>query len=245
MGLAFGNFATTPLHAVSSGNVSLADAAAVGDWIMLFIGSENHNNTSPISTIVSGGSLGWTKRKQSTLSMTNGLDIQNIEVWYAPVLSTIGAFSLTAAVTFANTIDGGNLAIVKVTGAPLGWDPNLSLPAVASNLTQVAATPSVSGVTTSNPDTLMIGVFAGCLTSGAQLLGTPTGFTQDVNLDELSGSNFETLVVVHQLFSTKQSGLTVAGSAGAQKQWGFIIDAITSDAGAPKAAHVNFCVATG
>lgn len=249
MSLAFGTATNTAGTTVASKTTTLADAAAAGDWILVFASiattAAHSNSQGSITGVTSTGTvLTFTKRKALPAGpMSVGSVWMDVEVWAAPVTSTINAGTLVVTAAFNQTCDDCNLAVVKVTGTPLGWDPNASLPATTTYLlNSPSTTPAQSGVSTSAPDTLMFAVLGTCSTG---VFGAPAGWTQLFTNDSAGGAQFNTITVVYKLFSSKQTNQTITSTGSTVNEWALIVDAITSDVVTASAAHTNFCVATG
>lgn len=229
MSLAFGTAVNAAGTTVASQAVTLSDAAAAGDWIVVFATiattAAHSNSQGSVSTVTSTGTvLTFTKRKALGLvaASSNWLDV---EEWWAPVSSTINAGTLVVTAAFNQTCDDCNVAVVKVTGTPTGWDPNAALPATGQNT--ASTTPAVTGVSTTEVDTLTF-IVMGALTTG--IFGIPAGWTQLFTNDSAGGANFNTITVVYKLFVAAQTNQTYTSTSTATGNWSAIADAITSDA---------------
>ena len=148
------------------------------------------------------------------------------ETWWALVPSTV-----TAADVTINT--DSDLAFmlataVAVTGANLSapWDPSGSLPAVATHLSGAATIPSVSGVTTTNANDIVL-FFQDVFSVLSPLLTGPPGFTQLSYSEAVQA--FIGLTVYTQVSSEHVSSViseTLTATSGAQTTWIVTADAV-------------------
>ena len=199
------------------------------DVIVAAVYTENTTAASTITT-TSITATGLTFSGSARGSVTGGA-FDNLSYWWAPTTST---FSGAVTAHLSGTPDDAIIIVFAVSGANTSspWDSNASLPASTHATTNVA--PSVSGITTSNANDMLL-AFSGMpnqvVTQTAGAMGGTTGTL--INTVMSSGANTEG--AEERVVSATQSSISVAfvGSASGAKGWSIIADAIVASGAGP------------
>lgn len=199
------------------------------DIIVVQIYNENHTGTASAVTSVSATGLTFAKRATS-----NGSTTGSMEIWWA--LSTLALTAAVITVVFTSTYDDCDVIAFGVSGCNTStpWDANVSLPAHASFNTG-PTTPAVSGVSTSSADDLLL-AFVGAI--GGASGNPPSGWTNLTVSSNGGGTLGSSADISYKSVSSTQSGITVTSTDSIAFAFGnpageMIVDALTSDAGAP------------
>ncbi len=217
--------ATAQFSTASSGTVTLTTTTA-NDVIVVLATNEDATN-SAIRTVSSVTATGLTFTKRSSLSLGSPT-YQDTEVWWAIASSALSAKVIT--VTLSGSTDDAALVAFGVSGANTAspWDPNVALPATATG--NPATTPTVSGVSTSNANDMILG-FQGngngaAVTSTSETAGS--GFTLIANINNNGAVNADDAAAEYKIVSATQSSISVPfGTATtANNYWMAIADAI-------------------
>lgn len=187
---------------------------------------------------VTGGGLTFQKRAGLTLAGVSGADpYSRLEVWWAytsPGNTTItytANYSLPSATNFETAVISVQ-SFIGFTGTDYPtnpWDSNSSLPAVGSN--EVSGSPTVTGISTTSANTLLLATAGDAPTSGGLGTTPPAGFTIIQSLRNTSATDNSEIVMEYNVVASAQSGITVAWAA-AISNWTAIIDAL-AQAGTP------------
>lgn len=191
--------------------------AVANDLIVVFV-AVSQNATVPTVTSVSSSHLTFNKRANH--QHPSGSPNTQTEIWTARASGTLASEVIT----------------VSLSGAPDCWviaaqafqnvvtanfDPNASLPAVSDG----SGATSCSGVSTTNPDDLLIGSWS---FTSQPAPSPPAGWTTIAGPTSLLGGGFSTLLCAYKSVSLTQSAITVTTAAGAGN-YAEIIDALTND----------------
>ena len=214
---------TAPLSLDGSASNTAASTAAptvtltttlVNDIIVVFVSTTKISPASTVTSITDTAGLTWTKR--SSFEYTSGTRF-NLEVWWAPSTGVLSSDVITAnlgatatqTVMIAFGVNGANFA------AP--WDTNGTLPATATS----TGTPTVSGVSTTNANTMLLG-FENHASTAADTAGS--GYTLIKNQ---AASSIMDAAAQQKIVSATQSSVAVAfGTSFGATAWGMIADAI-------------------
>lgn len=191
---------------------------------------------------VTGGGLTFAKRsgiiKSGSVGSNGYLDL---EVWWAFSAGTLSGITFTVnySLPSATNFESAVMNMFGVTGFTgtsyhtTPWDQNVALPVTASN--QASSTPTVSGINTTNTNTMVIVAFADCPPSGGQFQSggsVPAGFTFIDAVSNTSGAvNNCNNGVAFEDFSSAQSGVSAAWSLTVTN-WCGIGDALSLTGGA-------------
>jgi len=226
--------ANAEVKASLSISVSLTTTKA-NDVIIVEPSAEDvfHGVIPTVSSVAATG-LTFTQRSISSLGSPGFIDL---ELWYAVASS---AFSGSITVTFSDssgTPDALALVAFGVSGANTAspWDSNVAVPRVGSG--QTSGPPSVSGVSTSNADDMILGLAArgntGGTNPGSETAGS--GFSLINSVISAGVHNFDTADAEDEVVSSPLSGASLAfGSTtgGTGPYWVMIGDALQAAAGA-------------
>lgn len=173
------------------------------------------NSPSPaqtVSSISATGTSGWAKRA----SVTIGTGVE-IELWYGVAASPLVTKPITITLT-GTPSNSANAQVFAVSGADTSviHDSNVSLPATA--LANTSSTPTVSGISTSNGNDMIIAVLAN--SGSAETAGSGYTLITTGGSTFLSGSEYK-------IVSATQSSIS-ATFATAATHWGMIVDAIVA-----------------
>lgn len=205
----------------NSGSVTLTTANP-NDRIVVVVSSETTDGTgvhAAVSSIAMTGGAGtigpFTKRfafdsdnvpntGQGTTPIGHA-----IEVWSAVATTALAAAALT--VTLSKVIDDAVLDAFGVNWDsinPPDWTSNASCPAISSDTSGSAVTPSVSGVSTNGP-CMVLGIAA--TPAAPTVVQFPgTGYTIIESSANHGANNDEAQAEEYQLFAGAQTNITVA-----------------------------------
>lgn len=210
----------------SSGTVTLSTTNA-NDIIIVAVMSDTqgHAGGSVVTGVSSSNTTGWTKRA----SIPNATELTNLDIWYgkaaSPLSSEVITFTFTAALDAWSVIGTGFSGVDQTTI----WDTNGSLPASNTD-TSSSLNPSVSGVSTSAVNTLLL-TFAGGINfnSFSNPGSAPSGFTgMGTPAQSTAGNSFTELYGAFQTETAPQSGLTITYGGSAFGGWTVVADALRS-----------------
>jgi hypothetical protein len=199
--------------------------------VALFVFVENPSASIDVSSISDTAGLTWHKRKALDFfgPADSGNAFFDLEVWVAAAPSQLTSDAIT--INLSGTPDGAAVVACAVSGItnftyPNYFDPNVSLPASASNgSTFNNMTVSVN---TTDTNSLVFGFFA---TTGSAPNSPPTvgsGYTLIGSVNDHAPSvNNLILSLEYATFATAQSGLAVDW-VGTGTNWGIIADAMVA-----------------
>ena len=225
-GSATGTFSTT-----NSGTITLSTTNP-DDLIVVEETNEDGPNAVmlTVSSVTASG-LTFAQRSSVTLGAPT---YQDTEVWWAVATSALA--STVIRVTLAGTTDDASLVAFGVSGANTTspWDANAALPAAATG--NPSTTPTVSGVSTSNPNDMILGFQGNGNNAGVVAVSETagSGFTLIRDVTNNGAANADDASAEYETVSTAQSGISVGfGTAmGTNNYWMIIADAIRAE-GAP------------
>lgn len=182
--------------------------------------------TAPTVSSVSGGGLTWTKRSSKSGLLRASNNPCDLEIWWA--LST-GIFSGTITITPSVSIDNAACSVFGVNGANTSspWDANVALPANAEGNTGTANAVTVSGVSTTNANTMLL-QFMGGVNSTTETAGS--GLTLIDSATEAGGTYAAAIASQYQVVSAAQSGASLSFGTNFDP-WFSIADAIQAASG--------------
>lgn len=213
--------------------LTLSAAVAANDYICYLVindGSSGGTVYQNVASIANSAGLTFTRRWTfENDQTTGGTSKNNIELWTAKASGSIGAglFNITPTMTAA--IDGAAHAVWTVTGCDVSvpFDANGSLPARAVNTTSSSSAPAVSGVSTTNANTVLF-AFYGSPNSG--LPTPPAGWTTLVSLNYAAAPvNFADMVIGYKVVTATQSALSITFSNN-EIVWQLVADAMQGTA---------------
>jgi hypothetical protein len=204
------NNETTGLQ--TSLSVTLSTALAK-DIIVVVVdfGWASGGAAASVSSITDGAALTWTKRKYVAAGSQNVM-----EIWWAYSSGILSADSIT--VNYNNPSNAVVTVLVfGVNGADTSapWDTNVSLPA---SVTTGTNTPSVSGVSTTAGNTMLLGIYGSNSVGVAPTAAGSTFTIIDDSFQAFSGQG-SGAAAEYKVVSASQSSVSVAfaatsGSAG-------------------------------
>jgi hypothetical protein len=201
---------TTNIGSVASNAVTTAQANEV---LVAIIGTQS-NVTGNTTSSVSGGGLTWTKQGSAAsaalVNAGNGNSAEDISVFTAIASSVITSQVITA--TFNNSsVQAATIVIQAYKGVdtvtPL--DTHAGNPFSANNNTTTNSLPTVTAVSTTNANTVIIGAYCS-QNFGAITQTAGTSYTLDYNTNNPNTAQNELTCVEHQIFSSAQSSVSVA-----------------------------------
>jgi hypothetical protein len=212
MALSLDGHATGGNSASASTTVTLTTTNA-NDVIIVQAVGVNASGAITVSSVTASG-LTFTKRKALVFATND-----TIELWWAIAAAPLSAKVIT--VNWSSSVSAANVAALcafGVSGADTRnpWDPDASLPATATGSNSV---PTVSGVSTDSPDTILLGLSAE-LTALTETAGS--GFT----LIDSTTQGAVTAADEYQVVSGPQSSVSVAFGTTTTASWSMIADAI-------------------
>ena len=218
----------TPQTGLISGAATNTVASAAftssnsNDVVIAFVNTTNGSSITVSS--ISGGGLTWIKRKQFAIT-TSTFNFGSIEEWYGIAASPLSSQVITA--TLSGNSNSATITVFAISGGntTTPFDVNVSLPATASDITGTSTVPTVSGVSTTNANTVLLSLV--CLPGNNVTLTDPSGFTRIGLVSGFSGSpNFTngSSQSDRNIVSLSQSSISVAYSTVAN--WGMLVDAV-------------------
>ena len=181
-----------------------------GDLIVVAISGSSSSGTLAVSSVSDTAGLTYTQR---TSEKAGG---ESLFEWYAFSTGSLSSDTITVrmSATHAYSIEAFGFTGVSQSNI---FDSNSAVPARSSGS---FSTPSVSGVSTSNANDIIIAM-EGDGSGSAQTVGT--GYTLIAAQNPSSG---QTIAVEYEVVSTTQSGATVSFGSSTFSNWVMIADAI-------------------
>lgn len=213
-----------------NGVVTLTTTMA-NDVIVLHVDFDSMPPLLPSVTSVSGGGLVWQKRAGINGAADNGHHYGS-EVWWAIAPTPLTAVNIT--VTPTTSPAGMTMTVIGVNGANLAapWDINPALPAIAHRFTAPAALTQVPGVSTTNPNAIVLFQYIQFDYIGSSVSPTPGSFGSMPTVFSQLGNAF-TFVLMEdatwtEIVSSTLTNVTLNTAAGfpALSHWIIIADAL-------------------
>jgi hypothetical protein len=226
-------FSGTSSNSGSSQSLTTTNANDV-----IIVSVTNENNGGTLRTVSSIASTGLTFVQRSSKTSDNSVDT---EVWYAIASSPLNSASIL--VTLSGSTDDASIVAFGVSGANTAapWDTNVALPAVAKSTNNNPSVPSVSGVSTSNANDMILGFEgAGPTQSSPPTAVAGAGFNLIATQKNTGGTNWSQAAAEDNIVSTKQSGISVGLSSSSTYNWVMIGDAIVANTVTPLSTPVPF-----
>lgn len=224
--------ATGSITGGTTGTVTLTTANP-DDIIVVFVADEDL--TTAFVTVHSVAATGLTFTEKGTSFETTASIDADAEVWYATATSP--ETSLVITVTLSASADSASIVAVGVSGANTAspWDPNAALPADARANTG-PATPTVSGVATTDEPDLILG-FTGLFDASTHVPPTETpasGFNLITTQSNSGTTGKSEAAVEDQSLTSTESGASVGfGTADlATNAYLMIANAVVGNSGA-------------
>jgi hypothetical protein len=195
------------------------------DNIVILHSQSSPNSTSgsvDITTVTDTNGLTWHKKTSLHFLSASSPNTDNTqEVWWAHAPTAVSGY---ISVTFGATIDDGAFTTLSISGVydvANPFDPNVSMPATATNTTGAAAIPSTT-ISTTAAATLVLG-FYGAPINHAETAGSLTVIVSQTNA---GGTNWGYNYVGEAAYTAAQTSITASlGSSVAR--WGFIVLALS------------------
>ena len=172
-------------HTVTSRSLSPLTTAMSNDVIVLHVvlnaeGGPGQDQFPPSVLGVTGGGLNWARRGSPVsgqgAGFGNGNNFIDAETWWAPAPTPLSSAVITINVSSDLAfIDAYAFGVSGITNPLSPWDTNGSLPAVVNHLNGPAQQPSVSGVSTTSSNGMVLFFLDEFSITGAT--GVPAGFT--------------------------------------------------------------------
>lgn len=184
-----------------------------GDIIVVGVTLSSATSGMKVSSISGTGINNFAVRKALALSGTG----KDVELWYG--YAPLALSSVTITVTANHTIAAAALSVFGVSGGyyTVPGDPNSSIPATATGSSSGTAT--VSGVSTSNANDMLIGVV------GIEAATTETAGSGFTLIDSKTSTSLA-VATQYEIVSATQSSISVAFGTTTGGAWGIIADAI-------------------
>jgi len=176
---------------------------------------DNTNVGFPTVSSITGTGLTWTKRYTTgPLPVDGTAAYYSIEEWYAIAASPLSA--VTGTINLSGTPTESQAEFFGVSGADTSapFDPNSSLPAVGH--TSFSATPNATGISTTNPSTIILA----SVNAGIFSVSPQAGYTL------LSGGSTTEFGTEYLSTTSKLSGASVGFSGTAGQGYVLLVDAI-------------------
>lgn len=203
-----------------SNNSTTVTSAAYGSGahsnllLLCWVGNERTSTQGSLATVTgmsdtTGQTLTWSKKWGKSDSKSTLNAYVDKELWYTYSSSAI-ASNATFTATLSVAPESSVIICQGYTGAnsTYSFDPNSSLP--ASAIVAASGTPTVSGVSTSEAATLLIGSALSSQTAGCSTLTAGSGFSLVAQIHNQSGTtNNACMVAEYQIVSAAQSGISI------------------------------------
>ncbi len=236
-GVCFGTLASGNTSSGSRPAITTTNSSGV---LLVFATAENTGSTAPVMTAptcsVNCTGVGTFTKKRSTYNDTStscsgsSATVSGAtELWTAPYTSTLTASQITP--NYTSGVDSGVYAYMAVNGAnaTTPFDPNGSLPATAFLHTGTATAPSVTGISTTNADDLLVFFAANVANPTVSGVAAVSGWTKYAASTGGSGTNWESMTQQYKSVSATQSSVTVTLASNYQC-WRMVVWALTADA---------------
>ena len=224
---------TLALDGTPNGKASSTGAIAVtlttsqsNDVIVMIVDTETASpGVYRTVTGISGGGLTWYNRSSQQWNGSTSLSRRR-EIWWAIAASPL------SAVTFTATMSGGTDTYATIGFAVSGantaspWDTNGSLPANVTDQTGSSTTPTVTGLSTSDPvESFIFAVWSNSNFNDPSTLSPGTGYTGLLGKFTGAGTYDSALEVEY-----KVGQLTSASAAFVRSvpNWNMVVDALQS-----------------
>lgn len=211
-------------HNASSGSVSLTTTSA-NNVIIVCVSTQNTTVTgaATVSALTVAGGSTMTKRTGQTFTSGAGAQTGNIEEWQGTASGTLTGASVS--VTFSTTADSGVIQAFGIAGANTSspFDANGSLPAINKDQSALTTQPTVSGISTTNANDMLIS----CMNTQKDATETAgTGYTLIDTQNNTGGAVVDTTAADEfQIVSSTQSSISATFGTNVEG-WGMIVDAI-------------------
>lgn len=206
-------FSITTSHALS------LSTSVANDAILCFVSVEGHAQANVTS--VTSANLTFTRR----FKFQNTLGTVGCELWVAQASGTLSSENIT--VLLDSSPDGWSFSLAAFQNVNVAlWDPNGSLPGNSTGGGSSGANPTVSGISTTNADDLVL-CFAG---GNAEFQPTlPSGYTSIGASTNFDSGGFSSLSWGYLSESSPQSGLSQVWASGSTQDYVIAADALTND----------------
>jgi len=194
------------------------------DVIVILASSENNAVTPTISSVSDTAGLTWARRG-SKVTATSGSQQSSQEIWWA-----FSSGALSGDVITVNFVGGADLLALVAFGvngsgsSSAPWDVNVSLPATATSA--VTGTPSVSGVSTTHANAILLGFYSQGNTGAFTAQTSGSGFSIIDQTGSNAGSFSIAAAAESQGVTSAQSSVSVAFGTSSTAPWSIIADAI-------------------
>lgn len=208
-------------HAVS------VTTTQTNDFLVLVVGLQSSSLGDTVSS-VTGGGLTWTKVKEvssaALVNAGNGNSAEVCSVWISSLASSVlTAQSITANFTLGNAYTMVLTAWHGVnTTTPL--DTNAGNPFFLDNNTTTSNIPTVTGVSTTNANTVIIAAYTSQNFAGSNRTAG-TGYTLDFGTNNANSFANEVTPVEHKIVTSAQSSVSVPFNS-ADSDWHMIVIAL-------------------
>lgn len=159
----------------------------------------------------------------------------SVDVFTAPAPTTLTALAWTATMAGDGFVNHGTWSQFSVVGLPdlsNPFDPNVLVPVTAKNVSGTSSAAAVPGVTTTNSNDLLVGLFVNHDFNAAVTPSPAAGWTTIVGpRQDNGGASGHWQLPVSKNFSAPQTGLTVP-TGFSDDYWYGAVFAFTSDSGA-------------
>ena len=199
-------------------------ACAANDVIIVFVTGASSSSVSSITDSLTTH-LTYTAR----CNTCDQHGSESIEEWYAITGSSSATFTITVTMSASGTYD---VYAFGISGASTTtpFDTNTGLPANGHNMN--SGTPSVSPVSTSDTNDMIIGL-EGHASSTLETVGTaPSGLAL---IGSPQTANSQSLAAEYVVVNSAQSGITVNFGSTSGGAWSMLVDAVQADPPPPAA----------
>jgi len=180
-----------------------------------------------VTTVTDTTGLTWQRRSQYQRALDAGGGYVTMELWWAHAPTAVTGIHATINLDgSANTSNIQSFAVSGCNSPTSPWDPNVSIPKFNTDISGSSNTPTVSGVSTTDTNTLLFGI-CGLVANGVTQVQA-SGYTLIIssNAEPGAGSQRSNLLTEYKaLSSALSSGSVVTGNTTAY--WTILADAIT------------------
>lgn len=195
--------------------------------VLLEISFNSGIASQTVLTVTDTTGLTWQRRAQYQRGFDAGGGYLTVETWWAHAPSAVTGIHATVTLSGnANTCNIHSFAVSGCNSPTSPWDPNVSIPKFNSDISGASNTPTVSGVSTTDTDTLLIGVCSLVANGVTQVEASGYTLILSSNMEPGAGSQRTNTLTEYKLVSSAQSGISVV-TGNTTGYWTVLADAIT------------------
>src|SRR5712692_5150723 len=218
-GSATGTWTSGSSFAITASTVNPNDVIVI--WVVTY---KSGSSITVSSVSDSLGKVTWQSSARSTYTSCTGTQETTQTEWYGTASTAVSSDVITASLRGVPTSAAGEEFAVSGANTVSPFDPNANVPKNAiSTCTGTAATPSVSGLSTTNNNDFLFSFYGGYTST------TETAAAGGTLIRTVAGTG-DSLAGEYAIVSTTQSAITCLFGTSTT-YWGILCDAIVQGAG--------------